>query len=1053
MTNEITAYFKGRIGVAESVYQYDYGIVMAFDSIDLPAHFDCYFSILNQEEAIPGVGADRMVAIPNSVLANPGAVTIHIPIHTGANDSEVEYIVYFKVIGRARPIDDGTPVQMTAIEQALALLQNPIGNIEQIVNEALSFTGDTFEEMQEKLDADQAEFEDEMGERADAFEAEIREDISDVESDFANLNAQFQTAVSAVTTDTEVTNIRVGADGTTYTTAGEAVRKQFTDLKDEIDVLENVENVTGSVTNGKFINTGGGEASNSDYQVTDYIPVKKGDVIIYHGVYGTNSTGQPTNVALAFYDSSKAYQKNLLSISQSGASRWFIYKCVTIENDGYIRAESAYNNSASSSYPKAPVYVGKIAKTENTISFDTLDAMLSDTTIDSDYYIAEYIEATGQQYINTGISFKPTTGIEVDYEISNPIIADYDKYGAVFGSRIGSQSSELTLNTWHATASGLFRYGTNQDSAGEIVLNTRRKFSWVNGNLTICEPKGDYYRNVEGLTTNITADNQVPIALFGINSSGTVSGLAKMKLYSAKIYDGSTVVANFVPVQTKDGVFGLYDTVSETFFDDENGTETGFVGKLRYTASVESRFNDLEKGDIVTYSVKQDDMETGYVIQSNGVKYANANYLYVENVPVLPSQKMLMTARFGGWINNSGGISGYDIHGNFIKRVFDGEINGNPDDSRTQYINKEIIVPDDVYYIAFSTRYDGVPDASLTIYGMGQLDLVDATIAKHNAQGVKTGTVFDEEVQDSIEAVQTVLASSNKPMLTMAVFTDLHHDPKYGSNDPTIDMMANIKAIYDRVHFDALMNLGDAIDGQFQTQYEAEGCISDVVTAMYDITDRSHSLMGNHDDNVQSTWDGRGGKPSSERLTLLEINDALFKGSYNQVHNPNHLTDYYIDFDEYDIRVICLGIDYTTYNSNTQTWLANVALQTDKKVLVYSHCATKAKWGYMNDIAHGEYVETPLNDFVEGGGTVIAYIHGHTHGDMIETDSDISFTEVAIGCAKFETLTSGTEGITYQDRDADDYTKILFDIVCVDQTNREVHFIRCGAGVDRYISY
>lgn len=238
MSNTITAYFKGRVGVAESVYQNDYGMVMNFDSIDLPAHFDCYFSILNQEEAIPGVGADRMVAIPNSVLANPGAVTIHIPLHTSDNDSEVEYVVYFKVIGRARPIDDGTPAQMTAIEQALALLQNPITNIEQIVNEALDFTGDTFDEMQAKLDADQAAFQSDMGDRATTFENGIRSRQTQVESDFTNLNAQFQTAVSALTVNDELLNVRVGDDNVTYTTAGEAVRKQFSNVKSELTHIE-----------------------------------------------------------------------------------------------------------------------------------------------------------------------------------------------------------------------------------------------------------------------------------------------------------------------------------------------------------------------------------------------------------------------------------------------------------------------------------------------------------------------------------------------------------------------------------------------------------------------------------------------------------------------------------------------------------------------------------------------------------------------------------------------------------------------------------------------
>lgn len=480
-----------------------------------------------------------------------------------------------------------------------------------------------------------------------------------------------------------------------------------------------------------------------------------------------------------------------------------------------------------------------------------------------------------------------------------------------------------------------------------------------------------------------------------------------------------------------------------------------FVSVADKLNSVDTQLESMDEtlDSIVNYrTITQTDMAEGYIIYSAGGRAVNTDYVYIEAVPVIPKQKVYMTAYFGGGVTNSGGISGYDENGDFKCRVFDGPINGNPDTSRTQYLNKEIIIPDGVYYIAFSTRKDGTAPIKLALGTMfDPTTIVNEAIRKHEIID-RYGTVFDEEVKASIEAVQTVLASSGTPMLTMAVFTDLHHDPKY-PNDPINDMFANIKAINDRIHVDTLMNLGDAIDGQFQTQYQAEGCLSEVVTKMYETTKKSHNLTGNHDDNVQSTWADRGNLDSSERLTLLELNDVLFKGSSGEVHNPNHITDYYYDLDEYDIRVICIGLNYTSYVQATQTWLETIALNTSKKVLVFSHCATKAEWGYMNDISNGTYVETPLNNFVNSGGTVIAFIHGHTHGDMIETDSSIQFTEVAIGCAKFSVPTSGTEGIIYQPRDAGDYTKILFDLVCVDQTNRKVHFIRCGAGSDRVISF
>lgn len=51
---------------------------------------------------------------------------------------------------------------------------------------------------------------------------------------YAVLNARLDTAISAATQDSEVQDIRVKADGTSATTAGNAVREQFTELKNDL---------------------------------------------------------------------------------------------------------------------------------------------------------------------------------------------------------------------------------------------------------------------------------------------------------------------------------------------------------------------------------------------------------------------------------------------------------------------------------------------------------------------------------------------------------------------------------------------------------------------------------------------------------------------------------------------------------------------------------------------------------------------------------------------------------------------------------------------------
>ena len=64
--------------------------------------------------------------------------------------------------------------------------------------------------------------------------------ITTAEGNISTLTSRIETAISAVTTSTEVTDIRVGDDRVTYSTAGTAVRTQFNQLKSNLHESDNI---------------------------------------------------------------------------------------------------------------------------------------------------------------------------------------------------------------------------------------------------------------------------------------------------------------------------------------------------------------------------------------------------------------------------------------------------------------------------------------------------------------------------------------------------------------------------------------------------------------------------------------------------------------------------------------------------------------------------------------------------------------------------------------------------------------------------------------------
>ena len=176
----------------------------------------------------------------------------------------------------------------------------------------------------------------------------------------------------------------------------------------------------------------------------------------------------------------------------------------------------------------------------------------------SGYDVLEYIESTGTQYVDTGYV---TTSTDYTYELDMAPT----KIGG-FYSYMGFMASGTTPRAGIHEYSNVFMLGANAttNSSTTPVVNERVV---LKGHFKSGAQK--LYKNGTLIASNSTSFNHsantLSTHIFGRNySSGR--NLTSIKLYSAKIYEGSTLVRHYIPVRRQsDNALGLYDILTDTF--------------------------------------------------------------------------------------------------------------------------------------------------------------------------------------------------------------------------------------------------------------------------------------------------------------------------------------------------------------------------------------------------------------------------------------------------------------------------------------------------------
>ena len=162
------------------------------------------------------------------------------------------------------------------------------------------------------------------------------------------------------------------------------------------------------------------------------------------------------------------------------------------------------------------------------------------TTVPSGLVELEYIQSSGTQYIETGISAKNITKAVIDFQ-----------YITVDSSR-----ENQMMSVW-VDASNHMQCGLT----GTTFLTGRGTTFSQTSNMT-----------ARTTGTSVPVGNpDMLIPLFAQRASA-VDRWSIAKLYSCKMYNNSTIVRDFIPAKRiSDGKCGLWDKVNFKFYTDENG--------------------------------------------------------------------------------------------------------------------------------------------------------------------------------------------------------------------------------------------------------------------------------------------------------------------------------------------------------------------------------------------------------------------------------------------------------------------------------------------------
>lgn len=201
------------------------------------------------------------------------------------------------------------------------------------------------------------------------------------------------------------------------------------------------------------------------------------------------------------------------------------------------------------------------------------------------YSQLEYIENTGQGYINTGVVPNINTEAVIKFVKRYPQAENYttpfgvNSSGAsFFGFQTQANADDFVIRQL-----GFFSFGNTSDKSGwhptcDTIDPLSFRFnkngcSWIGSDGDVIKSGGSF-----GVTSFASAN--LPIFLFARNSNDGAARFCKCAIYDFKLNDIATGTCLWHGIPAKrnsDGQFGMFDIINNTFH--VNLGSTAFIGK------------------------------------------------------------------------------------------------------------------------------------------------------------------------------------------------------------------------------------------------------------------------------------------------------------------------------------------------------------------------------------------------------------------------------------------------------------------------------------------